>query len=84
MQNFAEITEAFLAKDAAIQVKTGRQLEDVLIDLLSNATRREAIGAAARALVEANRGARARSLEAIAALLPPPGTTNVVPFPAGR
>jgi 3-deoxy-D-manno-octulosonic-acid transferase len=84
MQNFAEIAETFLRDGAAIQVATARELEDVLIDLLSNRDHRERLGAAARALVEANRGAKARSLDEIAALLPPPGAPggNVLPFPS--
>jgi 3-deoxy-D-manno-octulosonic-acid transferase len=86
MQNFAEIADAFLANHAAVQVQSGRELEDVLIELLSNAAMRERLGAAARVLVEANRGAKERSLDAIAALLPLPAATtgNVLPFPAAR
>jgi 3-deoxy-D-manno-octulosonic-acid transferase len=84
MQNFAEIAESFLGADAAVQVRDGRGLEDTLIDLLANPARRTRLGEAARALVDANRGAKARTLDAMAALLPPPGTTNIVPFPAGR
>jgi len=86
MQNFAEIAEAFLAGHAAVQVKSGRELEDALIGLLSDPTERERLGDRARALVEANRGARERSLAAIAELLPvaAPGTGNVVAFPATR
>jgi hypothetical protein len=47
---------------------------------------RERLGDAARSLVEANRGAKERSLDAIAALLPLPAATtgNVLPFPAAR
>ena len=42
---------------------------------------RARLGAAARALVEANRGAKPRTLDAIATLLPPPGSRGVVrPF----
>ncbi len=42
---------------------------------------RARLGAAARALVEANRGAKPRTLAAIEALLPPPGARGVVrPF----
>jgi len=86
MQNFAEIARSFLDHHAAIQIHSARQLEDTLLDLISNRDRRERLGDAARALVEANRGARARSLEAIATLLPLPSAAsdNVVPFPAGR
>jgi 3-deoxy-D-manno-octulosonic-acid transferase len=86
MQNFAEIAETFLAARAAVQVQSGRELEDALIELLSAPDARAALGDRARALVQANRGARARSLDAIAELLPPPadGPANVLAFPAGR
>ena len=84
MQNFAEIADTFLGAGAAVQVRSGRELEDALIDLLADPARRTRLGDAARALVDANRGAKVRTLDAIAALLPLPGTSNVVPFPAGR
>jgi 3-deoxy-D-manno-octulosonic-acid transferase len=84
MQNFAEIAESFLGADAALQIRDGRELEDTLIDLLANPARRTRLGEAARALVDANRGAKARTLDAMATLLPPPGTSNIVLFPAGR
>lgn len=81
MQNFAEIARAFVDNGAAIQVRTGRELEPVLLDLLGDPVKRARLGAAARALVEANRGARTKSLAAIAQLLPPdmPGAV-VRPF----
>lgn len=81
MQNFTEIARAFLDNGAAIQVRTGRELEPALLDLLGDSVKRARLGAAARALVEANRGARAKSLAAIAQLLPPdmPGAV-VRPF----
>jgi len=86
MQNFAEIAETFLGGQAAIQVRSGRELEDTLIGLLSEPDARTRLGDRARALVEANRGARERSLAAIAELLPPPdaATGNVLAFPATR
>lgn len=81
MQNFAEIAQAFLDNAAAVQVRTGRELESALVDLLGDPVRRASLGAAARALVEANRGARTKTLAAIAQLLPPDGTMGVVrPF----
>jgi 3-deoxy-D-manno-octulosonic-acid transferase len=81
MQNFAEIARTFLDNGAAIQVRTGRELGPVLLDLLGDPVRRASLGAAARALVEANRGARTRSLAALAQLLPPDDPGNVVrPF----
>jgi 3-deoxy-D-manno-octulosonic-acid transferase len=70
MQNFAEIARTFLDNGAAVQVKNDRELETVLQELLADSVRRARLGAAARALVEANRGARAKSLDAIADLLP--------------
>ena len=81
MQNFAEIARTFLDNDAAIQVRSGRELDSVLLELLGDPVRRARLGAAARALVEANRGARVKTLSAIAQLLPPDDPANVVrPF----
>jgi 3-deoxy-D-manno-octulosonic-acid transferase len=80
MQNFAEIAQAFLDNGAAVQVSQGRDLETVLLELLDDPVRRASLGAAARALVEANRGARTRSLVAIAQLLQPDRQGNVRPF----
>jgi len=86
MQNFAEIAEAFLAGNAAVQVQSGRELEDALIELLAEPEARVRLGDRARALVEANRGARERSLAAVAELLPlpPTATRHVLAFPAPR
>lgn len=80
MQNFAEIARTFLDNGAAIQLRSGRELEPVLVELLADPVRRASLGAAARALVEANRGARAKSLGAIAQLMPSDGAGVVVPF----
>jgi 3-deoxy-D-manno-octulosonic-acid transferase len=70
MHNFKEIAEAFLSNDAAVQVQSDRELEDALLALVTDPVRRARLGAAARALVEANRGAKTKTLEAIAQLLP--------------
>ena len=81
MHNFTEIARTFLDNGAAIQVATGRELEPVLQDLLGDPVRRARLGAGARALVEANRGARNKTLAAIAQLLPPDNPGSVVrPF----
>ena len=81
MQNFAEIAQTFVENAAAIQVRNGRELEVALLDLLGDPVRRARLGAAARALVEANRGARTKTLAAIAQLLPPDDPASVVrPF----
>jgi 3-deoxy-D-manno-octulosonic-acid transferase len=70
MQNFKEIADAFLAHDAAIQVQSERELDGVLLALVSDPVRRAGLGAAARALVEANRGAKGKTLDIIADLVP--------------
>jgi 3-deoxy-D-manno-octulosonic-acid transferase len=80
MENFAEIAQAFLEQGAAVQVKSGRELETALLELLGDPVRRASLGAAARALVEANRGARAKSLGAVAQLMPSETQGNVRPF----
>lgn len=70
MHNFKEIAEAFLAHDAAVQVSSQRDLEEALLALLTDPVRRARLGAAARALVESNRGAKDKTLAVIAQLLP--------------
>ena len=81
MQNFAEIAQTFLENGAAIQVRSGRELEPALVDLLRDPVHRARLGAAARALVEANRGARSKTLDVLAELLPPDRPGRVVrPF----
>ena len=81
MRNFQEIADAFVSNGAAVQVQSARDLEDALIALVTDPVRRARLGAAARALVEANRGAKDNTLSAIAALLPPADAVSVVrPF----
>jgi 3-deoxy-D-manno-octulosonic-acid transferase len=70
MQNFAEIVEAFLANGAAVQVHSERELVDAVVGLMNDPVRRAKLGAAARALVDANRGAKDRTLAILASLLP--------------
>jgi len=70
MQNFQEIAEAFLAEQALVQVRSGDELGPALLALIEDDGRREALGLAARALVERNRGAVARTVEALAELVP--------------
>jgi 3-deoxy-D-manno-octulosonic-acid transferase len=85
MENFAEIAELFLSNRAALQIPSAGALEPTLSSLLGDSVQRAALGAAARALVEANRGATQRSLTVIAELLPPVATGPagvVVPFSA--
>jgi 3-deoxy-D-manno-octulosonic-acid transferase len=80
MSNFSEIAAEFLAQDAAVQVQSGRELEETIVSLLTDPVRRARLGAAARALVDANRGARDRTLEAVAALVPTGRTATIHPF----
>ena len=81
MQNFAEIAETFLQAQAAVQVDNAADLSAVVQRLASDPVERARLGAAARALVEANRGAKSRTLDAIGGLLPQPGSRGVVrPF----
>ena len=70
MHNFAEITEAFLSNTAAVQVRDSRELEEVVVSLMQDPVRRARLGAAARALVEASRGAKEKTLVVINELLP--------------
>jgi 3-deoxy-D-manno-octulosonic-acid transferase len=70
MHNFKEIAEAFVTNDAAIQVQSERELDDTLLSLVNDPVRRARLGAAARALVAANRGAKTKTLEVVGELLP--------------
>ena len=85
MQNFKEIAEAFIANAAALQVHSERELEDALRMLVADPVQRARLGAAARALVDANRGAKDKTLAVVSELLPdgwrraslPPGSLSV-------
>jgi 3-deoxy-D-manno-octulosonic-acid transferase len=80
MENFREISEAFVSAGAAVRLDDEGQLEAVLLDLLGDPVRRARLGAAARALVEANRGAKDKTMMVIEALVQPASPSNVVPF----
>ena len=71
MENFSEITEAFVTNGAAVQVQSEREFDAAVLSLMNDPVRRARLGAAARALVDANRGARDKTLSALAELLPP-------------
>jgi 3-deoxy-D-manno-octulosonic-acid transferase len=76
MENFSEIAGTFLAHGAAVQVHTSRELEDTFVELMADPVRRARLGAAARALVDANRGAKDKTLNVLADLFPPRGRTS--------
>jgi 3-deoxy-D-manno-octulosonic-acid transferase len=80
MENFREIADAFVAAGAAVRLDEEGQLDDALVDLLGDSVRRARLGAAARALVESNRGAKDKTTAVIETLLQPAAPSNVVPF----
>jgi hypothetical protein len=67
-------------------VQSERELDEALPTLLTDPVLRARLGAAARALVEANRGAKDKTLAVIADLLPAPdaGETGSVVRPFRR
>lgn len=69
MENFSEMAGQFLSAGAGIQVSNGERLGKAWVQLIRDSTYRERMGRAARELVERNRGATARSLDRITAIL---------------
>jgi 3-deoxy-D-manno-octulosonic-acid transferase len=83
MENFLEIADAFVTNGAGVQLAGEHELEEAFLSLMSDPVRRARLGAAARALVEANRGAKEKSVTVLAGLLPPEPRAypaNVRPF----
>ncbi|HYB93518.1 MAG TPA: 3-deoxy-D-manno-octulosonic acid transferase [Vicinamibacterales bacterium] len=70
MDNFLEIAEAFVSNGAGVQLAGEQELDEAFVSLMSDPVRRARLGAAARALVEANRGANDKSITVLATLLP--------------
>ena len=70
MENFAEVARQLLAAGGLLQARDATELISMLTDLARDGARREALGAAARQVVEVNRGATGRTLAAAAELLP--------------
>jgi len=69
MHNFRDMATQFLEAMAAVQVWSGPELGQRWIEIIDSAERSAAMGRAARALVERNRGATARTVARIAAVL---------------
>ena len=65
MQNFTDITRSFLTKDAAVQVRDSKALEQSLAELLANPARRQELGRNALEVVAENLGAVERTVEMI-------------------
>jgi 3-deoxy-D-manno-octulosonic-acid transferase len=70
MDNFLEIADAFVSNGAGVQLTGELELEETFLSLMGDPVRRARLGAAARALVEANRGANDKSITVLSALLP--------------
>ena len=86
MENFADIARTFLDQHGAVQVGSDGELADTLAALLDDPMRRATLGATAKGIVEANRGATARTLAVLGRLLPatPPRGAVVHHFPKVR
>jgi 3-deoxy-D-manno-octulosonic-acid transferase len=69
MENFQEMADQFLDTRAGVQVANGQQLGKVWVQLIEDNAMRERMGEAAREIAEKNRGATARSLTRISAIL---------------
>lgn len=69
MENFRDMANQFLAAQAGVQVKSAQQLGKVWVQLIADDALRKRMGRAARELSERNRGATARALDCIAAVL---------------
>ena len=69
MENFQEMATDFLDARAAVKVANERELGETWVELIREEEKRRRMGEAAKALVEANRGATAKTLERITAVL---------------
>ncbi len=74
--NFREMAAKFVESGAAIQVGSPEDLGVAWIELLQDDACRKQMGARAQQLVESNRGATGRAMNAIAALLAAPEATG--------
>jgi 3-deoxy-D-manno-octulosonic-acid transferase len=69
MENFQEIADEFKAEDALIEVTSAEELGREVADLLLDEPRRRALGERARRLVDRNRGAVQRTVDALEGLV---------------
>ncbi len=69
MENFRDMAQEFRSEGAGLQVRSGEQLGKAWTNLIQDSAGRERMGRKARELAERNRGATARSLERIDAVL---------------
>lgn len=69
LDNLREIADTLAASEARLEVADGGELGATLISLFEDDDRRHRLGAAGRAVVEANRGALQQTRRAVAAML---------------
>jgi 3-deoxy-D-manno-octulosonic-acid transferase len=75
-ENFRDIVNYFASKNA-VRVVGLAELPLVLIELIENAAEREQLGRNAKAALESQRGATARTIAALRELMGTPRSTNV-------
>lgn len=69
MENFQEIADELLGEGALVQLRGPEELADCLTGLLADEPRRRLLGERARATIERNRGACARTVDGLARLV---------------
>jgi 3-deoxy-D-manno-octulosonic-acid transferase len=69
MENFQEIADEFVGEGALVRIGAAGDLAGAILGLLADPERRARLGERARAIVERNRGAVDRTLEALCGLL---------------
>ncbi len=69
MENFQEIAEQFRAEAAMVQVGSAEELAREVVALLTDEVRRKSLGERARGLIDRNRGALGRTLDALSGLV---------------
>ncbi len=65
MENFKEISSAFLESNAALQVHSGEELPGKIGELLKDPGKRKALGGNARQVIGGNQGAVGRTLDIV-------------------
>jgi 3-deoxy-D-manno-octulosonic-acid transferase len=72
MHNFRDITQLLLERQAALQISDKSELARTMLELLADEARRQELGAAARRLLEEQRGATERVMEVLEGWLAAP------------
>lgn len=80
MENFRDIAQLFLKRNAAVQVSDPGDLGRCLVELLSAPERRQQLGKAARQVLDEQRGATERVLQVLVEQL----SLSVAPSPASE